>query len=265
MGNKRAPLIKSLAKALKLMENIADHGDGVSISELNKKFGFGKSTIHRLLATLKSGGYIRQTKESQYILSYKLFDLTHRFEKNHPLLNLSKIYLKELLKSINETANLAILDQKDVLYVAKEESIHQLRTTYPEGGKAPAHCTALGKAILSGLSDKELNSLYPNNILLNKQTNMSISDPLSLKQEIEEVRREGYAMDNEEAAKGIKCLAVPIRNYTGHVIAAMSISFPTQRANSRIIKKYAKVLKEKGEKFSTDLGYKPLIEKIQSD
>lgn len=257
MIKKGSFLIKSLDKALKLMEYIAGHGDGVSISELNKKYGFGKSTIHRLLATLKSAGYIRQTTESHYILSYKLFDLTHRFEKNHPLLSLSKIYLKQLLNIIRETANLAILEHKDVLYVAKEESIHQLRATYPEGGTAPAHCTALGKAILSGLSDEELDGLYPNKMLLKKQTNMSISDPLSLKKEIQKVRKEGYARDMEEAAKGIKCLAVPIRNYTGNIIAAMSISFPTQRASSRILKKYALILKEKGERLSMDLGYKP--------
>ncbi len=156
---KDASPIKSLDKALKLLEYVANHEEGISIAELNKKFAFGKSTIHRLLSTLKNNGYIRQNKDSHYIISYKLFDLTFRFEKKSLLLSLGKKYLKEIVNSTNETANLAILEGKDIFYVAKEESFQPLRATYPEGGKAPAHCTSLGKSILSGLEDQEIKKL----------------------------------------------------------------------------------------------------------
>ena len=249
--------IKSLDKGIKLIEYIANYGEGVTIAELNKKFGFGKSTIHRLLSTFKAAEFVRQSSEnSRYMLGFKIFELNHRFEGNNLLLKIGKKYLKELCQITEETANIGVLDGKSVIYLAKEESLQQLRTTAPVGGRLPAHCTALGKALLSSITNEQVQEQYPDIHHFIKSTEKSISDFRQLKKELDRIRTEGIAHDNEEAALGIRCLAVPIKNYTGRTIAAMSLSIPTQRATPPLILKYSELLKKKGKAFSRELGHR---------
>lgn len=254
---KNIPTIKSLDKGIKLIEYIANYDEGVTIAQLNKKFGFGKSTIYRLLSTFKAAEFIRQSPEnSRYMLGFKIFELSHRFERTNLLLRIGKKYLKEVCQITEETANLAVIDGKSVIYLAKEESLQQLRTTAPVGGRLPAHCTALGKALLSGLTDEQVQEQYPDIHHFIKSTEKSISDFPQLKKELDQIRIEGIAHDNEEAALGIRCLAVPIKNYSGKIVAAMSLSIPTQRATPPLILKYSELLKKKGKEFSRELGYR---------
>jgi DNA-binding IclR family transcriptional regulator len=248
--------IKSLAKALKLLDYISKYEEGTTITELDRNFGFGKSTIHRLLSTLKAGEFVRQAPDTgRYALSYKIFELSHRLEKNTLILRIGRSYLREITRITRETSSLAILDGRNIVYLAKEESLQQLRTSAPEGARLPAHCTALGKALLSDLPDEELEELYPSSNWLKPLTDNSISNICALKRELQEIRGEGIAYDNEEAVKGIRCLAVALKDYTERVVAAVSISMPTQRAASDIMVEYSELLKKKGEELSKELGH----------
>jgi len=254
----KASNIKSLDKGLKLLVDISNYETGTTITALDRKFRFGKSTIHRLLTTFKASDFIRHDiGNGRYMLGYKIFEMSHKFEQNTFLVMAGKRYLKDITRITQETTNLGVLDGRDVIYLAKEESFQQLRTSAPVGSRVPAPCTALGKSLLSDLSDKELDELYPSSKNLPKMTVRSIVNIRFLKRELQKIREEGISYDNEETVMGIRCIGVPIKNFTGKVVAAISISLPAQRADSNLIFKYSNPLKNKGEKLSRELGYKP--------
>ena len=254
--------IKSLDKALKLLDYIPICEEGASISELNKIFRFGKSTIHRLLGTLKINGYIHQNESSRYIIGYKIYELSHRFQKNYFLTKIGRKYLDEITRFTQETSNLAILESRDVLYLAKVESFQQLRATAPVGGRLPAHCTALGKMLLAGFKNNYIQTLYSSCNCLPKLTPHSISNVNTLLKEIEKIRIANISHDNEESSIGVYCIAAPIRDFSGNIIAAVSISFPTQRAGPRLLPKISKFLMHTANEFSKELGYKKIKNNI---
>jgi len=142
-----------------------------------------------------------------------------------------------------------------VLYIDKIESPHYLKLDQPIGRTDPLHCTALGKVLLSGLSDQELKT-YLKSTKLIPYTKKTITDPRVLEKVIQTVRREGYSTDLEELSEGIHCIGAPIRDLTGKVIAAISISAPSIRLTRQKIKELKEPLLEASLGISKRLGYR---------
>jgi len=230
MKSKKDYYIKSVIKSLNILDLFSESRQELSISEINKALNLGLSTTYRLLGTLKYKNYIEQNPLN---LKYKLGRefLNKAFLVSNDEANIIKKsmpYLENLRDFTNESISLAVLDGRDIVYIAKVDSYEVLRTNIEIGKKLPAYKTALGKILLAHLSSKKFNRLFDKDKLV-------ISDPYfglnisEFKQYLEKVKEEGIAFDDEEATPGIECIAAPIRDIDGEVSTAISISGPKTR------------------------------------
>jgi DNA-binding IclR family transcriptional regulator len=222
--------IKSIDKALDVLEFLSRNGHEIGIAEVSEKMNMGLSTVHRILNTLKYRGYIIQNpKTAKYRLGMKLFELGCEVQGTKNLIKTIRPYLRKLSKITNETANLAILEDNDVVYLDTIESSETLRTGIVRGSRTVAHCTALGKALLACLSDRDFKQLYGNDENLFSLTPKSISSMDDLEKELKKVKKLGYATDREESMIGINCVGVPILNHKEEPLAAISVTGPASR------------------------------------
>jgi len=222
--------IKSIDRALNLLEFLSANEQETGITEISKKLHVGLSTVHRILTTLKSRGYVIQNQQTKkYRLGIKLFGLGCAVQSTKRLVEITKPYLRQLSQNTNETVNLAILEGKEVIYLDTIESPEILRTEIMAGTRTPAHCTALGKVLLAFIADVEFESLYKNDELLSSLTSKSISSLKELKKCLKKVKEQGYAVDSEEYKIGVNCISVPIFGRNGEAITAISITGPASR------------------------------------
>jgi DNA-binding IclR family transcriptional regulator len=223
--------IKSIEKALDLLELLSDNKKEMGITEINRELHMGFSTIHRILNTLKYRGYIVQNQQtSKYMLGTKLFILGCKVQNTTNLIKVVTPFLQRLSQNTNETINFAILEGREAIYLFKIESKEMLKAGIEVGTKVAAHCTSLGKVLLAFLPEQEFMMLYPNeNEKLPTFTPNSISSVEELKKYLKKIKKQGYAIDEEEYKIGVNCLGVPIINDEGKAIAAISISGPVSR------------------------------------
>ncbi|MDD3656753.1 MAG: IclR family transcriptional regulator [Atribacterota bacterium] len=247
--------IKVLNKAFTVLDILLKNNAPMSMTEISEQLHFYPSTIHRILDTLKYGGYVEQDPSTQkYQLGLKLLELGMAKLQQIDLIRESTPYLKELAKRCDETVHLGILEDTNVLYLVKEESTQTIRMISYVGKRAPLHCTALGKILLAFLpSDKREHIL--DKIELSKLTENTITDKCKLIEELNKIEQEGFALDREENEKYVRCIAAPIRNYQGRVIAAVSISGPSYRINKGKQSKLIDELIYSCNKISARLGF----------
>jgi DNA-binding IclR family transcriptional regulator len=234
--------LKTLDKALALLEFFSikekERGEEIGVSEINKTLHLGLSTIHRILTTFKARGYIIQNQKTmKYRLGIKLFELGYTVQNINRLIETIKPYLCQLSQSTGETGNLAILEGKEVVYIAKVESSEVLTTNIKVGARLPANCTALGKISLAFMPKKEFDNLYKDNKVLPSLTSNSITSLKELKKQLKKIREQGYAVDKEEYKAGVNCMAVPIKDKKGNAIAAISLTGPALRFTLEKIEK----------------------------
>lgn len=222
--------IKSIDKAVKVLNLLSSNKQEVGISEMSETLKMSLATVHRIVSTLKYHNYVIQNqKTKRYRLGIKLFELGCHVQNSKNIIKIVKPFLKELSQATQETANLAILEGKYVIYLDTIESLKTLRTGINPGTKTLAHCTALGKCILAFLPENDFEQLYGDNECLPSLTPQSISTLTALKIELKKVREKRYALDKEESLKGINCIGVPILNELSEPIAAISITGPASR------------------------------------
>lgn len=220
--------VKSLVKSLVILEHLGTVENGSTLGEISATLRIGKSTVHRLLATLKDHDFVwLDPQSSRYMLGSRILQLSQNVA-----MSWGEPILARLAEATGETCNLAVLEGAEVRYVVIKESKNPLRMSGQAGRKLPAHCTALGKALLADLSRKDLMRLYGKKQRLETPTPNSISTVAELCDYLERTRPAGAFVDNEEMFSGVICVAAPIRNRHGRIIAAVSISFPKQRVDS---------------------------------
>lgn len=247
--------IKVLDKSLSVLELLLQKGSSMNMTELSEKLGFYPSTIHRILDTLKHWGYVEQDPHTQkYQLGLKALELGMAKLHQMDLVREATPYLKELVNQCNETVHLGVLEEGEVLYLAKEESSHTIRMISYVGKRAPLHCTSLGKVLLAYLSTEERKEILGEKVLP-RLTENTITDKRELEKELSKIREQGFALDREENEKDVRCVAAPIRNYQGEVIAAISISSPIFRIDKNTQNNLKDAIIETSEKISKRLGY----------
>ena len=224
--------IKSIEKALDLLELLSDNKKEMGITEIGKELHMGVSTVYRILTTLKCRGYIvRNQQTSKYMLGVKLFVLGCKVQNTTNLVKIVTPFLQRLSQNTNETINFAILEGREAICLFRIKSQEMLRTDIEIGTKLPAHCTSIGKVLLAFLSEYEFRMLYGDNEKLPTFTPNTISSVEELKKCLKKIKKQGYAIDEEEFKIGINCLAIPIINNVGKAIAAISIAGPVLRFN----------------------------------
>jgi len=247
--------IKVLDKTFSILDILIQHGSSMHMTEISKKLDLYPSTTHRILDTLKHWGYIEQDPHTQkYQLGLKALELGMAKLHQMDLVREATPYLKELVKQCNETVHLGVLEGGEVLYLAKEESSQTIRMISYVGKRAPLHCTALGKVLLAYLSAEERKKILGEKVLP-RLTENTITDKMELEKELGKVREQGFALDREENEKDVRCVAAPIRNYLGEVIAALSISSPIFRIDKNAQNNLKEALLETSKKISKRLGY----------
>lgn len=224
--------IQSVARALQVLEFLAGAAEPQSLAEISAGTGLNASTCHHLLATLGARGYVVQNPRSRgYALGNKIFELSEARARQFNVVEAAMPTLRALNRSTGEAVHLAVLQGRELVTVAKLDSLHAVKVDSGFVGKSnAAHATALGKAILAWLPESELKAIIDAQGMT-RFTGNTIGDLETLRAQLALVRRHGFAEDREEFQPGVICIGAAIRNYTGAVIASLSCSIPTMRAS----------------------------------
>lgn len=238
-GTKPKNIVQSIERVALILDTLGDHSQGLSLTDLSTRVDLSKGTTHRLLSSLAFFGYARQNEENKkYCLGFKLVELGNRLLNQIDFRTEARPYLLNLAEQVKETVHLVILDKQKALYIDKVEAADQppgLRMVSILGSRVPAHCSAVGKVLLSALPDEKLEKLVGVTGLA-KRTEKTITDFTKLKAHLQRVGINGYAFDQEENEVGIRCVAAPIRDQRGEAIAAISISGPVSRIKARLLR-----------------------------
>jgi len=231
VGDQRAPAIESVDRALRMLEVLSRHGSGASLDELASSLTLPKSSLHRTLAALRERGFATQREDGRYLLGPELMRIAFEFYDRLDVRVWLRPTLERLRGELNETIHLGVLDGADVVYVHKLEPTHPIALSSKIGGRNPAHCTAVGKALLAWTypSDASLRTWAEAHAPLARRTARTIDDPDLLAREMTRIRTEGFAKDMEESEPGVKCVAAPVFFGGSTPVAAISISAPKER------------------------------------
>ncbi|MGH9470972.1 MAG: IclR family transcriptional regulator [Terriglobia bacterium] len=242
---------KSVARALDVLECFSDDEPSLSLRELGNLARLPEPSLHRILLTLESRGYLVRNSDGAYQLSRKLLfgKLVERAEK---LVEAARPELQSLALRFNETTSLAYLYGAHIQVVDKAETFHEIRATNALGRLIPPHCSALGKAI-TAFQDRALMDRIVEVYGLSRRAERTIVDRQSLLVEFDTVRAAGYAVDDEESVAGAICVGAPIRLESGRVAAALSISTPKTRMTAEREKEMAEAVVESARRIAATL------------
>lgn len=244
-------VVQSVERAFDVLEQMADAGGEVTLTDLSNRTGLPMPTIHRLMRTLVNRGYIRQQTSRRYALAPRLIRLGDSASK---LLSVwAHAHLADLVDELGETASMALLDGNQVVYVAQAPSRHSMRMFTEVGRRVPPHCTAVGKALLAQLPADEVRQLLLHTGMP-AQTPRTLTNPGALLHQLSLVQTRGYASDNGEQEIGVKCLAVPIPN--APVLAAISISGPEARLTSAVADRAVPLMKQVARQLAVALTHR---------
>jgi IclR family KDG regulon transcriptional repressor len=242
--------IQSLARGLKILDLLAQAENGVGITELAEVLGVDKSSASRLAQTLAAYGFAEQdTDTRRYFVGPQIVRLSRSVLSRMPLRDQAKPFLRQLVERTGECAHLAILAQGQALYIDQVESLSSLRVTTGIGTLAPLHCTALGKSLLAFNSE-----LLPSDLPV--FTPRTISDQETLRTHLEQTRRQGYAVDDEEYEYGVRCVAAPVFDFRGKVVGAIGISGPAGRIGLDKLAQFGAIVAEVSGALSDRLSFK---------
>ncbi|HMN86383.1 MAG TPA: IclR family transcriptional regulator [Bauldia sp.] len=244
----------TVIKALRMLEALALDDGPRTLTEMSKQCGMTKSNAHRLLRTLETCHYVRQDPQSHtYEPTLRLWELGTRVFNRLDLRVIAAPHLRALERATLESVHLSVLDGQEVIYIDKVDSRHAVRAYVDTGDRAPAYCTATGKAMLSVLPEDVVDNLLSGE--LKRRTPNTLTNRTKIKEELDVARGRGYATAHGEWHSGVRSIAAPIRGGAGVVVAGIGISGPAERmlqADSR--KQVAAVLKAAHE-ISRKLGF----------
>ncbi len=221
--------VQSLSRALRLMNALARVPQGLSLSEVAHRVELPTSTAHRLLTTLQNERYVRfDSERSAWLIGVQAFQVGSAFVRSRDLVVMARPYMRRLMEESGETVNLAIPDRAEVVYLAQVECHKMMRAIAGPGGRAHMHCSGVGKAIMAFMDGNDVNEVIRSRGLT-RETAKTISSEDQLRRELETVRTLGYAIDNEENAIGLRCVAGVVFDEHAEPMAGLSVSGPTAR------------------------------------
>jgi IclR family acetate operon transcriptional repressor len=229
--------VQSLHRAFELLERLADAGGEASLSELATGSGLPMPTIHRLIRTLVALGYVRQNTNRRYALGARLIRLGEHASMQFG--TWARPLLTELVDEVGETANLAVLERDEVVYVSQVPSKHSMRMFTEVGRRLLPHGTGVGKAMLAGLPAEEVRALL-GRTGMPAYTAHTFTDPDALLDELALIAKQGYALDESEQELGVRCLAVEVPGAPAP--AAVSVSGPEGRLTKETVERIAPVV-----------------------
>jgi DNA-binding IclR family transcriptional regulator len=243
--------IQVIERMMSLLDALADISEPASLKSLSKTTGLHPSTAHRILAVMSNARLVERHDTGSYALGIRLLELGNIVKSRISISAIARPFMLALGEKTGEAINLGIRDGDEIVYIERTTSSRSLvRVVYLLGGRAALHLTSLGKLFLAS-DDREAVHAYAKRTGLPGKTEHSLTSLSALEKDLDKIRRHGIAHDIEEAEIGLRCIASPIRDVEGSVIAGLSISAPTDRHNPD----WASQLKETTAEISRALGF----------
>jgi DNA-binding IclR family transcriptional regulator len=246
-------MINALRRGLSVLETLAESGR-LPLTAISQRLGLHLSTAHHLVKTLEALGYVGRDENKAYRLQRRVFQLAAAAWNDDELAQLAGPFVAELGLKTGETAQFAVFDRRHVIVIGKFEATGPWRLYDRVGAERPAYCTAIGKALLAFQARAVLRD-YLQRVQLKSFAPNTITSVPRLKEELKRVEKQGYAFDNEEFTLGIRCLAAPVFNFAGAVVAALGLFATTWRMTPDRVAELAPSVREMGERFSRELAY----------
>lgn len=248
--------VQSVERAFAILELLGNADYHLGISDIAEKSELPLATVHRLLSTLIQLGYVEQNPETnKYTLGVRVLQMRGAAIGHLSLGVHAMPVMKALMNRVNETVHLAVLNKGEIVYIERVEGLHTQGMYTRIGKRAPAHCTALGKVMLAYLPEQIWYDDVVHHHGLKRFSPTTITTPEALMQELCSIRERGYAIDNGETGELVRCVAAPIRDYTGSVVAALSISGPQARVTMARIPELSEAVRWASRAISQKLGH----------
>jgi DNA-binding IclR family transcriptional regulator len=252
-------VIQTVTHALSLLESFEGEEE-LGVTDLARRLDLHKNNVFRLLATLLEKGYIEQDSDTdRYRLGVRCLEIGQSFAGNRGLVRHARPHLESLTRETGESAHLAVLRDFEVVHLDGEQSDQLVNAGSRMGCRLPAHCTATGKVLLGCADERvrqEFDRLWVSAGRLESRTRSTILDREKLFEELRTVAGQGYALDNEECAVGMRCAAAPVYDAAGRTVAALSVSGPSFRLDAeRLVDRVVPAVANSAERLSARLGY----------
>ncbi|WP_246793315.1 DNA-binding transcriptional regulator KdgR [Burkholderia perseverans] len=230
-------------------------GTAIDVAELSQQLGMSRPGVQRLLQTLVALGYVaREPDPERYRLTMQLFELGAKALESVDLVREADLEMRRIAAATREAIHLGALDDDAIIYIHKIDADYGLRMQSRIGRRNPLHSTAIGKVLLAWTPDDEVREILAR-VEFRPSTARTLGSAQALLAILPRVREQGYGEDDEEQEEGLRCLAAPIFNRFGNVVAALSISFPTMRCGANTKTHYVALLREAGQAISARIGY----------
>ncbi|MDP2859153.1 MAG: IclR family transcriptional regulator [Bacillota bacterium] len=254
-GSRNPTIVSSVERALSILDVFMEARQPVSVTEVSRSLGLNFSTTHHLVSTLCASRYLEQDPGSRkYRLGLKALELGLAAGESFTLLERARPVLGELAALVNETVNLVVRDGASVVYVDQAASSRTISMFTMLGARAPLYCTGVGKVFLAEMDAEEIKPLLEAG-QAHQYTRNTLTSWDSMEPELRCIRADGYSVDREEREEGVACIAAPVRDHTGIVRAAISISGPAGRVMPKV-SDLAREVRQAGSTLSESLGYR---------
>jgi len=250
---KSAP-VGVVGKIIKIFEALRVSPSDLQLRDIAAQTGLNKSTAYRFLAHLEREGYVFRNENGAYTIGIKLIRLGSGQAYQSTLRNVSRPFMQKLASLTSETVNLATLDGREILYLDVIESPHTFRLVSQVGMRRPLYCTALGKVITAFLPDADAETALQGT-RFERLTPNTITDMVRLKKELAKIRQQGFAIDDQEAYLGSRCIGAPIFDASSKAVAGISISGPTTRVTPSQVGPFSELIKGIANEVSVGLGH----------
>lgn len=246
--------VQVIERAVDILQVLSEDSRELAAGELGERLSLHKSTVHRLLTVLDQHRLIRRNAETgRYALGLRLFELGTRAVRGLQLRDQAQPHLDQLARETGETAHICVFDSGEMVSLAYAEGIRSLRMPATVGRRTPAYCSAVGKAVLAFLPESALDDVCARP--LPARTEKTLTTRAALLADLRQVRLRGYAVDNGEIEKGLRCVGAPVWNYSGEVAAAVSVAGPSFRITRTRVPAIARAVVAMTRRLSADLGY----------
>lgn len=246
--------IQSLDRGLAILEMVGQARRPVSVAELTPVLGIDRSSVFRLANTLRLRGFLIQLPSKEFVLGPAVCRLAGSFRWSHGLNQIAREQVAALAATTGETTHVAIQEGRQAVFVDQERTAHPVGVSISTSRCEPLSCTAVGKALIVDYDREALDSLFGDE-RLPASTKRAIRSVAELAKECQRTQKRGYAVDNEEFHKGVRCVAAPIRDGSGQVVAAIGVSAPIERLSESRCERLSQDVKRAAAEISGKLGY----------
>ena len=256
-----APLVSAVARAFSVLDRLS-RDPSLTLERLSRDVHLAKPTVYRFLLTLQSLGYVRRDEQDRWAMTLKLFHTGSRALDHLDLYAAARPVAEDLAEHLGETVHMGVLEGDAAVYVLKIESKHTIRMFSRVGRRIPLYCTAIGKVLLA-YADQEERAVALRSMRLVALTPRTLTSRVAVEAELEKVRRQGFAVDDEEHEHGIRCIGAPVFGHTGAVVAALSASWPSFRFPGDAIGPATRAVRAAADQVSSILGHPGLAREME--